>query len=352
MPYFLCDEQERHINDFSKDLYKYADPPLSEYKCGANGCDGVLRPERYINPPKSGQLYKPKPIAKIGTPIASTPVITTFGLNQGNAPNINTVGATASVVFGGLANFVPVRPEAETQRRITEHYARNGANFLCRNGSFAPYQACKWPVQSPLEAVDEPGFVKGQSLKYDTYLIGRLEIGTTKAPFGHVMPAIVKGQTTYPDLVVEISKVVYAIELKTPRIDLKTYMTEFEKEKKIYKEDGVEVNRSITEELVQRRENIPKHYESVILFDLANLKETLQESINILKSNIGHFTWRKDWWLKHINGVVFCYNENGTEIVSRRFTIDEILDKATDSTSTLQQTNLKSFFGSSASINK
>lgn len=351
MPYFLCDEQLRHINEFEKDLYKYSEPPLSDFVCGAPACGGTLRSERYNCPPKSGVLYKPT--RKVVVP---APQFSANGIGIVNAsppillPHGNS-GASAAIDLN--FGLVAIRPEAQTQARMVEYYAKKGFKFLSREGQFTPYNPCQWPPKLASESVDEPGFVDGQHLKYNAYLVGRLEIGKDKAPFGHIQPAIVKGGTTYPDIVIEIAKVVYAIELKTPRIKTKDYMSEFYNGQKIYLEDGLKIARSVKEELEQRRANLPKNYESVILLDLFNTRESLEDAVEAVRNSIAFNSERKGWWENHVNGFMFCCNEKEGETVSRRFTIAEILSKATDLRSVQQQSNIMSFFGgTAASSNK
>jgi hypothetical protein len=225
--------------------------------------------------------------------------------------------------------------EQQSQNQITEYLSRDGGfSFLLRDGSFGPYVVTERPT--PKQPVHEPGMVQGGYLceKFTSWVVGRLEVERTT-----LATPLIKGGVTFPDFVLKKDAVEYSVELKTPRTELREFLSES------FYTTNYRDGRTIVQEMNQRAALTPRHMEIIFMFDLRNSGQSVENAMADLRNSITHNSHRKDWWSQNIRGVIFITNSGvGSHATfSMRYTMDQVLDKKTDTTSKSEQKFITSF---------
>ncbi|TBV05054.1 hypothetical protein DNK34_13455 [Pseudomonas dryadis] len=218
--------------------------------------------------------------------------------------------------------------ESDSQENLYIHLQTSGFAFLARDLNFRDYK--KGAIDVPDATIPEPGIMATNSYTtraIDTgerHGIGRLEVVYTDGYF-------TSGLVTYPDYFVLRNRVIYAIELKTPRAkNFKTYMSDtFWTDKKFGKQ-------SIHEEITNRKRKMAPTIMQVLLFDTRNMRVANAQAIIDIKNSITYLKDRKAWFESHINSILFF---DGT--LSKLISMTEILaGKESEGT----QRNILSFF--------
>ncbi|QMV64479.1 hypothetical protein VUJ49_05285 [Pseudomonas berkeleyensis] len=221
-----------------------------------------------------------------------------------------------------------VLQECDSQGHLYVELKSAGFAFLARDLNFRDYK--EGGVDIPDATIPEPGVMGANSYtarlvgEGDRHGIGRLEVVYGDGYFQ-------KGLVTYPDYFVLRNRVIYAIELKTPREkSFKLYMSNsFWTDKKYGKQ-------SIEDEISNRKGKMASTVMQVLLFDTRNMKVNNEQALIDMANSIGYLKERKSWFKTHINAVMFF---NGT--LSKLISIDEVIS-GEEGTGT--QTNILSFF--------